>query len=247
MSGKMSANVTYSDAIEMAMRSNGGYATLGFLYKNVWKYKNRGSVRGRTPENTIQERVQRDRRFIRLGLGLYALKEYQEEGKLPKQPVAKTKKDKQIRQHTEIQGKIILIGNHRKEIADTYTPDKMHVFSGGKLGNIASLAKPHKFSTFKGVMKSVSYMDVVWFNERKFPSHLFEVEHSTNFVNALSKFCDLQDFNAEFLCISDESRRDKFESQVERPSFNSIKDRCRFVTYDQVESDYNSMLIESFI
>lgn len=74
---------SYYDAIEEAMKSNSGYATLRFLYKNVWIYKDKKSIKGRTPNNTIQERVQRDKRFIRIGIGLYALREYMKAGRIP--------------------------------------------------------------------------------------------------------------------------------------------------------------------
>ncbi|MBR1687277.1 MAG: HNH endonuclease [Prevotella sp.] len=55
------------------MLHNGYVATLKQLYQEVWKYKDRNGVTGRTPEKTIQERVQRDDRFTRISSGVYAL------------------------------------------------------------------------------------------------------------------------------------------------------------------------------
>lgn len=237
--------MTYSEAIETVMRSNGGYATLKLIYKDIWKYKQ--PLKGRTPDKTVQERVQRDERFVRIGLGLYALREYQQKGKLPQVPLPKTAKEKQVRQHTEIQGMLILIGNQTDGVSDTYTPDKSGDFSGGKLGNVASLSAPHRFATYPQVMQSVKYMDVVWFNERKYPSHFFEIEHSTDFGNALTKFCDLQDFYANFICVSSDSRRDKFNRQLQRPAFKAMRDRCEFKTYNEVNNDYKIKLKRTFI
>ncbi len=68
-------NLTYSDAIEMVMNDNGGFAPLKYIYKNIEKYRKKT---GKTPDNTIQERVQRDDRFARIALGVYALTEFLE-------------------------------------------------------------------------------------------------------------------------------------------------------------------------
>jgi hypothetical protein len=65
--------MTYSDAIEQVMLNNGYFAPLKLLYGEIWKYKDKTSVEGKTPIATIQERVQRDRRFTKIGYGVYAL------------------------------------------------------------------------------------------------------------------------------------------------------------------------------
>jgi len=68
-------NLTYSDAIEMVMNENGGFAPLKYIYENIEKYRKKT---GKTPNNTIQERVQRDERFTRIALGVYGLTEFLE-------------------------------------------------------------------------------------------------------------------------------------------------------------------------
>ncbi len=52
------------------MIDNGGFAPLKLIYQNIEKYREKT---GLTPDNSIQERVQRDDRFTRIGLGVYAL------------------------------------------------------------------------------------------------------------------------------------------------------------------------------
>jgi hypothetical protein len=66
----MHEGLTYSEAIEKVMLDNGGFATLKHIYDNLNKYRKKT---GLTPDNTIQERVQRDSRFIRIAKGVYAL------------------------------------------------------------------------------------------------------------------------------------------------------------------------------
>jgi len=69
-------DTTYSEAIEKVMLNNGYFAPLKLLYKEVWDYKDKSKITGITPDNTIQERVQRDPRFTRIAKGVYALAEF---------------------------------------------------------------------------------------------------------------------------------------------------------------------------
>lgn len=235
------SDITYAEAMEKVMEANGGFAPLPLLYREIGKYKDMSKMRGKTPDYTIQEKAQRDPRFVRIGLGLYALKSWQDSGRLVTPPPAKTKAEQKVRKHAEIQSKLILIGNHNPEVKDTYTNDKNTAFTGGTLGGIATLNMLPQF-TYEKNLKSASFADVVWMNERGYPSHLFEVEHSTKFVNALTKFCDLQNFFAKFICVADETRKPAFERHLERPAFKAMKGRCAFFTYEQVESDYEQRL-----
>ena len=65
--------LTYSEAIEKVIIDNGGYAPLKYIYENIEKYRRKT---GLTPDNTIQERVQRDNRFTRIAKGVYALTDF---------------------------------------------------------------------------------------------------------------------------------------------------------------------------
>ncbi|MEK7482380.1 MAG: HNH endonuclease signature motif containing protein [Patescibacteria group bacterium] len=69
-------DTTYSEAIERVMMNNGYFAPLKLLYKEVWNYKDKSKITGITPDNTIQERVQRDSRFTRIAKGVYALTDF---------------------------------------------------------------------------------------------------------------------------------------------------------------------------
>lgn len=67
--------LTFSEAIELVMRDNGNFAPLKYIYDNFEKYREKT---GKTPDNTIQERVQRAPRFTRIGKGVYALTDFLE-------------------------------------------------------------------------------------------------------------------------------------------------------------------------
>lgn len=237
--------MTYSDAIEQVMLNNGYFAPLKLIYKNIWNYKDKSEVKGKTPDMTIQERVQRDKRFTRIGLGVYALTDYIE--KLPKQEIPKTEKAKQERKHATIQGMLLEIGNHTKDIYDTYTNDKKWLFENKTLGSLATLQKVPYFTYSNIIDDSVSFADVIWFNERKFPQVIFEVEHSTDFRDAFIKFMELQDFQTKFYCVSDSNRIDKFKREKEKSAFAPIKERVAFLSYEQIENDYKNAIMKKFI
>lgn len=232
--------MTYSEAIEQVLLHNGYIAPLKLIYKEIWKYKNIKEVKGKTPNATIQERVQRDNRFTKIGLGVYALTDYLE--KLPKLGKIQNENERVERKHAAIQGMLLEIGNHSKEVAETYTNDKNLIFEQKKLGSLATLNSVPMF-TYEHIIKdSVTFADVIWFNERMFPKKIFEVEQSTDFRDAFIKFMELQDFQTEFCCISDEKRRSKFEREKDKFAFRPIADRISFLTYEQIENDYKLAL-----
>lgn len=49
--------MTYSEAIEQVMLKNGYFAPLKLIYKEIWNYKDKSEIVGKTPDMTIQERV----------------------------------------------------------------------------------------------------------------------------------------------------------------------------------------------
>lgn len=238
-------DVTYSEAIEQIMLNNGYVAPLKLLYKELWNYKDKTKVIGKTPFATVQAIVQRDKKFTKIGLGVYALTNYL--NKLPREPIAKTTQQKKERLHANIQGMLIEIGNNRIEVENTYTNDKKWIFNNKQLGSLATLPEVPPF-TFKNIInQTVRFFDVIWFNRRNFPIKIFEVEHSTDFRDAFIKFMELQDFRTIFCCISSEDKLDKFLRELNKSAFESLKDRCEFFSYDQVENDYNQALTKTYL
>ncbi|HEY4528085.1 MAG TPA: hypothetical protein VJL09_03515 [Candidatus Paceibacterota bacterium] len=230
----MTEETTFSEAIEKVMLENGYYAPLQLIYKEFEKHR---PFSGLTPLKTIQERVQRDRRFTRIGLGVYALTAYLD--KLPRVIEPKTQTEKSGQKHSEIQGMIIEIGN--MEGFDTYTPDRSKVFANKELGNIATI-KDFPIFTYDRIIRSVKFVDVAWFNERGFPEKIFEVEDSTDFRGSLVKFAELQDFNTSFNLVASAERKTKYDREVSKTAFTNIVSKCHFVNYADIEEYYNASL-----
>lgn len=239
-------DITYSDAIEKVMLKNGYFAPLKLIYREIWDYKDLSKIKGKTPNFTIQERVQRDPRFVRIGLGIYALKKYL--GKLPKE-IEKPKNlfQEKERNHARIEGMLLEIGNNKEEVGDTYTNDKKWIFQNKPLHNLSTLKTIPPFTYNKIIEETVRFFDVIWFNKRGFPLNIFEVEESTDFRDAFIKFIELQDFNAKFFCVSDESRKNKFEKEINKIAFQPIKKKCEFINYSQIENDYSLLLKKSYL
>lgn len=236
-------DLTYSDAIEQVMLNNGYFAPLKLLYSGIWKYKDKSKIKGKTPDYTIQERVQRDTRFTRIGLGVYALTEFLNQ--LPKENKPRTIKQKQEKTHAVMQGMLIETGNYWN--FDTYTNDKKWVFQNKALGSLSTLKTVPIFTYERIIKQSVSFADVIWFNSRGFPEKMFEIETTTDFRAALIKFMELQDFQTEFCCVSSPEREDKFYRELEKTAFRPISKRIRFLTYDKIENDYQNTLRTNYI
>ena len=238
-------DLTYSEAIEQVMLHNGYFAPLKLVYREIWKYKDKSKITGLTPDRTIQERVQRDERFTRIGLGVYALTKHLD--KLPRIIPPKTEPEKKERMHARIQGMLIEIGNNKTEVEDTYTSDKKWIFENKPLGSLATLSEVPLFTYETIIKQTVRFFDVIWFNKRKFPLTIFEVEDSSNFRDALVKFMELQDIRTMFYCVSPSDREGKFRKELSKNAFEPLINRCEFASYEQVENDYNLAISKRYL
>lgn len=222
--------LTYSEAIERVLLANDYVAPLRKIYKEIVKYR---PLTGQTPFNTIQERVQRDPRFTRVGLGVYALTEYLDE--LPSMPEPQTKMEEKEQTHYSIQGMLLEIGN--TEGFNTYSPNKNAIFDNKPLVQLMTLSEFPNF-TYLNIIQSVKFIDVLWFNERGFPKFAFEIEITPQFRSSLVRFSDLCDFNVSFYLISEIEHQNKYHREISRSVFKEIKGRCLFRTCNQVRNMY---------
>lgn len=231
-------DLTYSEAIEQVMLNNNYLAPLKLIYEEIWRYKDRTKIKGKTPNYTIQERVQRDPRFTRIGVGVYALTEHLDKIQKPQEP--RKLKEKSEFQHIRIQGMLLEIGT--LENYDTYTPDRSKNFDGKPLGSICSLNTCPQFTFPDIIEQTVRHIDVILFNERRFPALAFEVEHSTDFRSSLIKFCELQDFMTDFFVVAPTARQQKYTMEIHKSAFTAIAKRCKFRSYEEVEEYYQGLL-----
>ena len=111
------------------------------------------------------------------------------------------------------------------------------MFLDRHLGDIADTCVLPQF-TYDKLLRKARTVDVIWFNEREMPSDFYEVEHTTDIKNSLSKFYELQDFFTKFYIVADVCRKNEFNDKINVSIFNDIKSRVQFLDYGRVVSMY---------
>jgi hypothetical protein len=219
-----------------AMRRNGGYAT----FKQLNELVDFSSWKTKTPQASVRGIVQRyPKIFFKIQPGLWALSESRDDV-LNKFQIKQGKKAEEEFTHSYFQGVLVEIGNMRR--FNTYVPsqDKNKLFLETPLIDITTVNGIYDF-TYPEILKRAKTVDVIWFNERRLPHSFFEVEHSTDIRNSLSKFYELQDYFAKFFIIAPKYRERQFSDVIAQSMYKPLKDRVDFVDYDKIVSQYSKM------
>lgn len=218
------------------LRKIGGYATLGDLYHLV----DTKSWATKTPNESIRRIVQQSGEIFKIQPGLWALEECREEVMRKFDIEPQEEKSVERFTHGYYQGLIIEIGNMKHYT--TYVPaqDQNRKFIEKPLKDICSTIHIPAFS-YKELTDRARTVDVIWFNERNMPDTFFEVEHSTDIQNSITKFCDLQDFNSRFLIVAPQNRKEQFDKVISRTAFKDVKKRVSFSSYETIYRQYELM------
>ena len=228
--------LTQTQQVINTLREQGGYATLGNLYHLVdtstWATK--------TPNESIRRIVQQSQEIFKIQPGLWALEECRDEVMQIFKLKPGNKKSEEQFTHGYYQGLLVEIGKFRQ--LKTYVPaqDQNRIFIDKRLGEITDTTELPDF-TYDNLKRRARTIDVIWFNERNMPSDFYEVEHTTDIKNSLSKFYELQDFSAGFYIVADTSRKKEFEDKLHVSMFAAIENRVRFLNYMQVVNLYEGL------
>jgi len=225
------------------MEENGGFATLGYLNQNVFNIKDcRWNTK--TPFASIRRIVQDGRFFFKIRPGLWALKSYKNrlpEHILPEKEIRKFHEHEDKFGHSYYQGLLVEIGNSKGFETHVPNQDRNKKFLSKTLGNVSSMKELYAFG-YENFVKKAKTIDVSWFNERKMPSCLFEVEHSTQIENSLLKFVEMQDFRTDFYIVAAGIRKNEFQSKMTLTAFKVIKERVSFIDYEGLATWHTSVL-----
>lgn len=215
------------EAVIEAMKANGGYATLGSLYRQALEIPG-VEWKSRTPFKSINRIVQDPRYFFRLRPGLWALLEAKD-----KLPSDVGERPRPQNDHTYYQGLLVELGNLRKQ--QTFVPkqDRGRSFLGKPLGRLVTVEDIFPF-TYEQVVARAATVDVIWFNERKMPTEFIEVENTTDMHGAFLKFVTFDGFYSTFRVVAPEARKKEFASKLTHPSFASVAKRTKFTSYDVI-------------
>lgn len=230
------------EAVIKVMEENRGYGTLGFLNQKVLKVPDI-EWKTKTPFASIRRIVQDERFFFKIKPGLWALRSYRDKLPIEISPTdAVPKSEQEIFNHSYYQGLLVEIGKLKKYEAFVPSQDKNKKFLGKTLGEISSAENFYQFG-YDHIVRKAKTVDVCWFNVRKMPSILFEVEHSTDIQNSLLKFTELQDYNANFFIVADKVRKNEYTSKLGLNAFVPIKTRVQFMNYDKL-SEWHTKTFE---
>ena len=233
------------EAVIQTIEKLGGIATLGQINQEVFKIKE-CEWKTKTPFASIRRIVQLDKNIYKIKPGLYALTNYknkfENQGFITEEEAYKNTEKFVEFSHSYYQGLLLEIGNMKG--LTTYVPaqDKNKLFLNKPLKEISTLDKLYGF-TYQELVNRAKTIDVIWLNERKLLSSVFEVEHSTDIQNSLLKFNDLQDFNSQFYIVGSKIRNKEFLKKMNYSSFKEIKGRVKFIDY-QFVSDLHTKMFE---
>ena len=135
--------------------------------------------------------------------------------------------------HTKAEGALLELGNLMG--FDTYVTadDRNKEFRGKLLSETATLQEMPEDYIPPGIKDTVRHIDVIWF-KKKFPRYCIEVEHSTDIIRGLFRLYQLRELKSSFMVVAPIGTQDKFEREVEKGPFDSIRDSFRFKSYDEL-------------
>jgi hypothetical protein len=224
---------TQADDVERALVALGGYATLADLYKRIpiqsWGTK--------TPFATVRRILQMDRRFFRIRPGLWGLTA-QRDRILDSLQIGEAASEEQQTafDHTYYQGLALMIGKLRGYEVFAPKPDRSKPFLGKPLGAQVTVQQFPRF-TYDALCQRAQTVDVIWFHRREaglFPNSFFEIEHTTDFNNALIKFAEFQDFRVRFYIVARRERQGEFQKRIRASAFDAIRSWVKFVDYEML-------------
>ncbi len=218
------------------MERNGGYATLKYLYENAMRIPG-VEWETKTPFASMRRIVQKSKGVFKVQPGLWALKSHRRT--LPPEILALVVKAGKHAQsskdvsHYYYQGIAVELGNLKD--FRTYVPaqDKNRLFLRRKLGDVATTTQLPPF-TYPDITNRVRSIDVVWFNRRRLPNSVFEIEYTTDFKSSLMKFAQLVDFNTKMLIVAAKSREPQYRDTLSWDVFTEIRTRVEFLSFDRL-------------
>lgn len=225
-----------TEQVISVMERLGGVSTLGRLYQTV----DSSGWSTATPFATIRRIVQNERHFFKIKAGLWALNTHKEQLGHLINPGATAQKREEL-DHYYYQGLLLEIGNVKQHQTFVPSQDKNKSFLDTTLGKVRKLEEIHRFG-YERIVRRARTIDVIWFNRRNMPEAVFEVEHTTNFRGALSKYIELQDFNVKFYIIANPNRHRQYMNTISNDEYHPIKGRVKFLDYDQLAGWHSNIM-----
>ena len=147
--------------------------------------------------------------------------------------------DNTLLTHSDVQAKLILIGSYLNY--RTYTPDKSKESIYGMLGDLCSERDMPEGSIPSLSAETVRFVDVIWFDEEGYPTHAFEVEHTTDITKGLLRLYQIHKLRIKMFVIAEEISKDKFQKEIQKNPFCKIKQDFIFKNYQELDEFFESV------
>lgn len=141
--------------------------------------------------------------------------------------------------HSDIQAKLLLIGSYLNY--RTYTPDRGKQSIYGTLGDLCSEKEIPVDSIPAVSIDTVRFIDVIWFDEEGYPTHAFEVEHSTDITKGLLRLYQVHKLRIKLYIIAEEKNKAKFKKEILKNPFHKIKQDYVFKNYQELDEFFESV------
>lgn len=117
---------------------------------------------------------------------------------------------------------LILIGSYLG--FRTYTSDRGGNSIYGMPGELCSENQIPEGSIPQMHVDAVRFIAVIWFDEEGFPTHGFEVEHSTDITKDLLRLFQVHKLRIKMFIIAEEENRGKFKREINKNLFHILKE-----------------------
>ena len=141
--------------------------------------------------------------------------------------------------HSDIQAKLILLGSYLG--FRTFTPDRAKESALGVLGELCSEKVVPEGFFAPQLISTIKYIDVIWFDDEGFPTHGFEVEHTTDVTKGMLRLYQASKLRIKMFIIAEEGSRNRFERESAKSPFSKIKDSYIFKNYRELDEFFNSV------
>lgn len=143
--------------------------------------------------------------------------------------------------HSDLQAKLLLIGSYLNYRTYVAFPDKGKVSTFGKLGDLCSEKEIPEGAIPALSVDTMKYVDVIWFDEEGYPTHAFEVEHTTDITKGLLRLYQVHKLRIKMYVVAEESEKKKFEKEVSKDPFRKIQKEFLFKNYEDLDEFFQSV------
>ncbi len=143
--------------------------------------------------------------------------------------------------HYDLQAKLVLVGSYLGYRTFVPAPDKNKQTIFGVLGDLCTEKQIPEGSIPALSLNTVKFVDVIWFDEEGYPTHAFEVEHTTDITKGLLRLYQVHKLRIKMFIISEEENKGKFHREVAKSPFAKIKNEFVFKNYDELDDFFQSV------